>query len=447
MFPKTGPIFAMLGLLVGHGLTLTTEFSILTMNVAGLPPIFNSNDVPGDKETNARTIGSLFAKYGYDIINIQEDFNYHAYIYETDNHPYRTATSGGAAFGSGLNTLANFGWTGFMRESWNDCSNASGADCLTPKGFTYMRMLVSSSTSDGTLAQYVDVYNLHADAGTNTEDKTARNSNLAQVSSHIKAWSSGLPVLLFGDTNCRYTRTEDNIAIFSSANGMMDAWVELIHGGSVPTIESVCDNPSLTNECEIVDKVFFRGSTIASLTATEFNYEGKMFLQDDGNILSDHNPIRVNFTLADGGSLKMSPLSGGPHGDPFSDVDTLASRLSASLKVDSIVLRGGSRLDSVGIILSDGTSLVHGGTGGSESRLDLASGEYWTAATLCVGQKDGRTRNFYIKAITSSGNSVISGATTSNCADFVAPFGWQIVGFIGRDGDEMDQIAFLFSRQ
>lgn len=72
MFPKTGPIFAMLGLLVGHGLTLTTEFSILTMNVAGLPPIFNSNDVPGDKETNARTIGSLFAKYGYDIINIQE---------------------------------------------------------------------------------------------------------------------------------------------------------------------------------------------------------------------------------------------------------------------------------------------------------------------------------------------------------------------------------------
>lgn len=334
-----------------------------------------------------------------------------------------------------------------MRESWNDCSNASGADCLTPKGFTYMRMLVSSSTSDGTLAQYVDVYNLHADAGTNTEDKTARNSNLAQVSSHIKAWSSGLPVLLFGDTNCRYTRTEDNIAIFSSANGMMDAWVELIHGGSVPTIESVCDNPSLTNECEIVDKVFFRGSTIASLTATEFNYEGKMFLQDDGNILSDHNPIRVNFTLADGGSLKMSPLSGGPHGDPFSDVDTLASRLSASLKVDSIVLRGGSRLDSVGIILSDGTSLVHGGTGGSESRLDLASGEYWTAATLCVGQKDGRTRNFYIKAITSSGNSVISGATTSNCADFVAPFGWQIVGFIGRDGDEMDQIAFLFSRQ
>lgn len=45
---------------------------VLTMNVAGLPPIFNGNEVPGDKAANARMIGSYFSEYGYDIINVQE---------------------------------------------------------------------------------------------------------------------------------------------------------------------------------------------------------------------------------------------------------------------------------------------------------------------------------------------------------------------------------------
>lgn len=48
------------------------EFSILSMNVAGLPAILQSNDVPGDKATNAGIIGSDFAKYDYDVINVQE---------------------------------------------------------------------------------------------------------------------------------------------------------------------------------------------------------------------------------------------------------------------------------------------------------------------------------------------------------------------------------------
>jgi hypothetical protein len=48
------------------------EFNVLTMNVAGLPAILQDNDVPGDKATNAGTIGSKFAEYGYDIINVQE---------------------------------------------------------------------------------------------------------------------------------------------------------------------------------------------------------------------------------------------------------------------------------------------------------------------------------------------------------------------------------------
>ena len=90
--------------------------------------------------------------------DLAEHFNYHAYIYATDDHPYRTATSGGAAIGSGLNTLSNFDWIDFTRVKWGQCSDASGADCLTPKGFTFMRLIVEEGV-------YIDFYNLHADAG------------------------------------------------------------------------------------------------------------------------------------------------------------------------------------------------------------------------------------------------------------------------------------------
>lgn len=87
-----------------------------------------------------------------------KDFNYHAHLYKTDNHPHRTPTSGGAGIGSGLNTLANYPWIDFSRMKWETCSEASGADCLTPKGFTMMRVRFDEGV-------YVDFYNLHADAG------------------------------------------------------------------------------------------------------------------------------------------------------------------------------------------------------------------------------------------------------------------------------------------
>ena len=48
------------------------DFDTVTINVAGLPALFNGNDVPGDKATNSRAIGSLLSRYNYDIVNMQE---------------------------------------------------------------------------------------------------------------------------------------------------------------------------------------------------------------------------------------------------------------------------------------------------------------------------------------------------------------------------------------
>ena len=341
-------------------------------------------------------------------------------------------------FGSGLNTLSNFDWVGFTRVKWNTCSNASGADCLTPKGYTFMRARVDEGV-------YVDVYNLHADAGSEQSDLEARAANLEQVAAAIDAQSIGNAVLVFGDTNSRYTRAGDNITVFERQNDMTDPWVELIHAGTAPTQESICENPSTTNECETVDKVFYRGGPLVDLRATRWAYESTRFLQPNGSILSDHNPITVDFTWSAGASLRQSDIRGGPHGTWFSDAPALANVKSPVAK--AITFRGGNRLDSVFIELTDGSTFTHGGSGGDVKTLLLESGERWTSTKLCQGKRNDRTRIFYILATTSTGRTLETGVSTDDCSTFVAPDGWGVVGFVGQDGDEVDQLALIYAPQ
>ena len=181
---------------------------------------------------------------------MQEDFNYHAALYAADTHPYRTPTSGGAGIGSGLNTVADFTYDGddFERVRWNSCQFDSG-DCLTPKGFTFMRTRLAEGV-------YVDLYNLHTNAGTNPGDLTSRADNLSQISAFIATHSAGNAVLVMGDTNTRYTRSGDTIAEFAAANGLTDAWVQLERGG-VPPVKG--SDPLLCPEdtCEVVDKILY----------------------------------------------------------------------------------------------------------------------------------------------------------------------------------------------
>lgn len=47
-------------------------FDFLTYNVAGLPAFLSGNGVPGDKGTNANTIGSKLAERSFDIVHMQE---------------------------------------------------------------------------------------------------------------------------------------------------------------------------------------------------------------------------------------------------------------------------------------------------------------------------------------------------------------------------------------
>jgi hypothetical protein len=50
------------------------KFNTITFNVAGLPPILNGNEIPGDKDTNTARIGQLLSQYNISLVHMQEDF-------------------------------------------------------------------------------------------------------------------------------------------------------------------------------------------------------------------------------------------------------------------------------------------------------------------------------------------------------------------------------------
>ncbi|MGR4881105.1 jacalin-like lectin [Streptomyces sp. LARHCF249] len=414
-------------------------FRVLTYNVAGLPESLSSAPTP--REPSTTEIGRRIAPY--DIVHVQEDFNYHARLYAADTtHPYRTPTSGGAGLGSGLNTVSRIPYDedDFERVRWGSCQFDSG-DCLTPKGFTFMRERLAEGV-------YVDFYNLHTNAGTSAGDLAARADNLNQLTAFIRTRSAGNAVVVMGDTNTRYTRTGDTIAEFAAANHLSDPWVELVRGGIPPAKGSdalVCDQslPTVPNTCEVVDKVLYRGSKLVSLEASSYNNEHASYLTGDGLMLSDHDPVAVGFSWSRNPAFQLSDQFGGPHGDHFNDID----RVSAGARATTIALRAGARIDGMSITLDDGTALAHGSTGGAASSLTLGSGEYLTTAHLCRAQKDGHTRIFHARFTTNLGRTLAGGTTTPDCATHTAPPGWQITGFHGRSGDEIDKIGFIQTRR
>ncbi|MGW1748338.1 jacalin-like lectin [Streptomyces sp. NPDC002092] len=414
-------------------------FSVLSYNIAGLPESLSSASTPRDTSTTA--IGQRIAPY--DIVHVEEDFNYHAYLYAGDTtHAYRTPTSGGAGIGSGLNTLSKVPYDedDFERVKWNSCQIDSG-DCLTPKGFTFMRERLAEGV-------YVDFYNLHTNAGTNDGDEASRADNLNQLTAFIQTHSAGNAVVVMGDTNTRYTRAADTIAEFGAANGLTDAWVQLIRGGSAPAKGSdalVCDQTGATvpNTCEVVDKVLYRSSKLVSLNATSYNNEHAKFLTDDGLMLSDHDPITVGFSWSRNSAFQLSDQFGGPHGDYYNDIDSVP----AGARATTIALRSGSRVDQMSVTLANGTTLAHGGTGGTASSLTLGSGEYVTSTQLCEGSYNDHTRIFYAKFTTNLGRTLAGGTSTSDCVTRTAPSGWQLAGFHGRSGDEVDKIGFIYTQR
>jgi endonuclease/exonuclease/phosphatase family metal-dependent hydrolase len=419
------------------------SFSVLSYNVDGLPQILQDGRFPGGNP-------ALYTPYigakviPYDIVNVQEDFNSHAALYAADTHPYRTATSGGAGTGSGLNTISNFPFSDDIdRVTWKVSSSDNGNN-LTPKGFTWLRIRIAQGV-------YIDYYNLHTGAGTGTADETDRDANIDQLVAYINANSIGNAVIVTGDTNSRYTRAADNIRdLLDVMTG--DPWVSLEQGGVPPAAGSadlVWDSAvnyatpltSAQYPYEFVDKIFYRNNNYISFTPYNYNLPDATFRDPSGDMLSDHYPLSANFKYTLNPNFRFSDQFGGPHGTSYNDVNSLP----VNPVVQAIGMRSGSRVNQVNLTLTNGTTLVHGGTGGTGNSLLLASGEYITSVTLDSAQYNGNTRVFYASFATSLGRTLSGGATTGTTVTYTAPAGWQIVGFHGRCGDELDKAGVIYA--
>lgn len=255
----------------------------ITYNVAGLPEIISS----GDPVNNTSEIGRRLNNY--DLVNVQEDFNYNHFLYGTAKHTYKTKWSGPVPFGDGLNSMSSYKILNLKRFKWNKCN---GTDCLTPKGFSYSQIELIEGVT-------IDLYNIHTNAGSeDAKDPAARRDNLIQVFKYIEKNSEDRPLIIMGDFNSRYTRTSDTLEIFKQLN-LTDTWVDFMRDGIYPIKDgnslTGCDDPSSAN-CETVDKIFFRSNEQVQFRILDYQKPRDEF-QRDGKDLSDHIPVSTIFEI------------------------------------------------------------------------------------------------------------------------------------------------------
>ncbi|KAG2895555.1 hypothetical protein PC115_g17780 [Phytophthora cactorum] len=139
----------------------------------------------------------------------------------------------------------------------------------------------------------------------------------------------------------------------------------------------------------------------------------------------------------------LSESFGGPHGDQFSD----QSSVKSGQKVKSLTLHIGNRCHGLELQIAEpvAASFAHGGEGGNYKTLTLREDEYITSMEAHWGKKDDRTRIFYLSFGTNFGITVSGGTKTDTKNSVSAPVGYQLGGFFGRDGDEIDLIGVVWS--
>lgn len=263
-------------------------FSVLTYNVAGLPG-FISSAITG----RSRSIAEIGKKINpFDIVNVQEDFNYNNSLYWGGNeHPYRTKTKGRVPFGDGLNTLSRFPMSDVVRVPWK---KRTGADFLTPKGFTLVKVEIVPDI-------WVDIYNVHANAQNNRRASSARRDNLNQLRDYIGENSGDNALIVMGDFNAHYSFGDDNLQDFMESTTLVDSWVELQNGGLVPEANHTFKPPhmlSIGNQSESIDKILYRSNSHLRLNARDYNIENNLFTNLKGLPLSDHYALAANFNWA-----------------------------------------------------------------------------------------------------------------------------------------------------
>ena len=276
------------------------ELTTLAYNVAGLPQEVSQEN----PEEHIPLISPLLNDY--DIVLTQEDFdwwqpeldeldfaNYHTRLRAQVDHPHRSEPHPGPEavgidvaterpalmVGDGLGLLSRFPFDEVRRVPWEMCGEGS-ADCLAMKGFAMARVTLAPGLT-------VDVYNLHADAGSGEPDVAARVSGFEELAAYIEEHSAGRAIILGGDTNLHTNAASDDPREQEDAR----VWETfLMQTGLIDVCNALgCEDPSR------IDKFAFRTGGGIELEPLSWKFEVEKFLDADGEALSDHDALAVGW--------------------------------------------------------------------------------------------------------------------------------------------------------
>lgn len=307
----------------------TGTFKVAALNVDGMPQsvkiasIYDlklNEDGPGAE--GSVSIGQYIEKSGIDLLALSEDFNFfqemgsNAPSYATMTQRERIPTEVGVGdlkdslfpFDTdGLNLMYknNLTVSSESMTAWNEhyspftfygigsigvnVPDQNGADGMIDKGFRFYQVQMAPGV-------VVDVYILHMDAETSDGDNAARASQIDQLMEAVNANDNGNPIIIMGDTNCRYTR--DPLQSTIIAAGFSDPWIDLKWDGIYPQMGDdalMVTDPELGyQKGEVVDKVFYKDGTNVKLKATNYFVDAEGYTDEDG-LLGDHPPVIVTF--------------------------------------------------------------------------------------------------------------------------------------------------------
>ncbi|MCP4714038.1 MAG: endonuclease, partial [Deltaproteobacteria bacterium] len=238
-------------------------------NVAGLPQGISQSD----PIVNSPQIAVKLNRF--DVVLVQEDFFYHYFLRYGAAHPYQSRPDySRGSLGDGLNRFSFCAFSDHERIGWDACYGYidHASDCLTPKGFSVARHEIAEGV-------YVDIYNLHMDAGSDAKDHDARSVGTDQLIETILSFSDGYAVIAAGDYNMRYSSPEGNANLerLTSSTQLIEAAIAL-----------GIDN-------DRIDMVFYRSSDTVALQPTAYKVETDIFADGNGQPLSDHDAISVLF--------------------------------------------------------------------------------------------------------------------------------------------------------
>ncbi len=315
------------------------RFKFAALNVDGMPQSVSILGVyeltlnsDAKEEDGATAIGAKVAGMGFDVVGLSEDFNYHDELMtalQAANPDYACTThrgkisvtastyvkflSSSTLFDTdGLGLLYDTTSTTASEESWTAWNEHNGytddgADGLIDKGFRYYLITLADGTG-------IDLYILHMDAETTDEDLAARESQLTQLASAIIASDNKRPIIVMGDTNCRYTRDRlkslfVNVLDADPRFTVTDPWVVYGRQGIYPaygtsslmvgTQDDGSDGLGY-RKGEVVDKLFLINNSESDIRLTAESYAQDLsFVDDDGEPLADHWPCVVEFSYHD----------------------------------------------------------------------------------------------------------------------------------------------------